>query len=103
MAKKYTKLPQNKSNGREVYPMVIKGIKNENIPPSGDPDAGAHCTQGYCTKLSLSPNTETKTLNYETVARTLWGVIAIRPIIVNGDRLTAENKRPNLAALTMGS
>jgi hypothetical protein len=32
---------------------------------------------------------ETKTLNYKTVAGTLWGAVAIRPIIVNGDRLMA--------------
>jgi hypothetical protein len=45
-----------------------------------------------------TPDTETKTLNYETVAGTLWGAVAILPIIVNGDRLTALNNRPNLAA-----
>jgi hypothetical protein len=40
-----------------------------------------------------------RTLNSETVSGTLWGSVAICPIIVNGDRLTAYNKRPNLAVL----
>jgi hypothetical protein len=43
----------------------------------------------YVRYINKIPNTETKTLNYETVAGTLWGAVAIRPIIVNGDRLMA--------------
>jgi hypothetical protein len=36
-----------------------------------------------------TPNTESKTLNCETVAWILWVAVAICPIIVNGDGLTA--------------
>jgi hypothetical protein len=50
-----------------------------------------HFTTGY---RYGTPNTGKKTLNYKTVAETLWGAVAICPIIVNGERLTANLAAP---------
>jgi hypothetical protein len=42
-----------------------------------------------------------KTLNYETVAGTLWGAVAIFPITVNGERLTAYVKQKAKSGCTV--
>jgi hypothetical protein len=43
----------------------------------------------YKVYLDVKHPMQKKTLNYETVAGTLWGAVAICPIIVNGEGLTA--------------